>query len=94
MEAKPNLQWLSMMIDSDYDGDRFRAHLMNVKPSKRKNRLLNQLKAALGREVDDAKFKQMQTAESLPFTPGERIAVKVIDQTGMEHMTVLDTPEN
>ena len=90
VESKPNLRWLSMMIDPDYDGDRFRAGLMNVRPSKRKSRLLKQLKAVFGREIDDAKFAQMQTTESLPFTPGERIAVKVIDQIGMEHMTVLE----
>ena len=94
VESKPNLRWLSMMIDPDYDGDRFRAGLMNVQPSKRKNRILRQLKNAFGKEIDDAKFKQMQMTESLPFTPGERVAVKVIDQTGMEHMSVLDTPEN
>ena len=93
VESKPNLRWLSMMIDPDYDGDRFRAGLMNVQPSKRKNRILRQLKSAFGNEIDDAKFKQMQMPESLPFTPGERVAVKVIDQTGMEHMTVFDNDE-
>lgn len=90
VESKPNLQWLSMMIDPNYDGDRFRAGLMNIKPSSRKNRLLNAMKAAFRNEIDEAKFKQMQTTKSLPFTPGERIAVKVIDQIGMEHMTIID----
>lgn len=93
MESKPNLRWLSMMTDPDYDSDRFRAGLTNVQPSKRKNRILRQLKSAFGNEIDDSKFKQMQMPESLPFTPGERVAVKVIDQTGMEHMAVLDTPD-
>ena len=97
VEAKPNLRWLSMMIDPDYDGDRFRAGLMNVQPPKRKNRILRQRKNTFGKEIDDAKFQQMQMTESLPFTPGERVAVNAIDQNGMEHMAVwihlkTDTP--
>ena len=90
VETKSVHQWLSMMIDPDYDRDRFRAGLMNVRKSNRKNRLLRELRAAFGKRIDDAKFEQMQTDESLPFTPVERIAVKVIDQIGMEHMTVID----
>ena len=37
----------------------------------------------------------MLTTKAIPFdlaAPGVKIAVKVIDQTGMEHMTVVDDP--
>ena len=39
----------------------------------------------------------MLTTKTIPFElpePGVKIAVKVIDQTGMEHMTVIDDPKN
>ena len=39
----------------------------------------------------------MLTTKTIPFElpePGVKIAVKVIDQTGMEHMTVIDDPRN
>ena len=41
------------------------------------------------------KWEQMLTTKTIPFeipAPGVKIAVKVIDQTGMEHMTVIDDP--
>ena len=39
--------------------------------------------------------EQMVSTTTIPFdlpAPGVKIAVKVIDQTGMEHMTVVDDP--
>lgn len=39
----------------------------------------------------------MLTTRTIPFelpAPGVKIAVKVIDQTGMEHMTVIDDPRS
>ena len=39
----------------------------------------------------------MLTTTTIPFElpePGVKIAVKVIDQTGMEHMTVIDNPRD
>ena len=41
------------------------------------------------------KWEQMLSTTTIPFElpePGVKIAVKVIDQTGMEHMTVIDDP--
>ena len=46
-------------------------------------------------EIDDEKWEQMRSMTTVPFDlpePGVKIAVKVIDQTGMEHMTVIDDP--
>ena len=53
--------------------------------------------AAFNREIDPGKWEQMLTATTIPFElsePGVKIAVKVIDQTGMEHMTVIDNPRD
>ena len=39
----------------------------------------------------------MLTTKTIPFElpdPGVKIALKVIDQTGMEHMTVIDDPRS
>ncbi len=41
------------------------------------------------------KWEQMLSTKTIPFelpVSGVKIAVKVIDQTGMEHMTVIDDP--
>ena len=41
------------------------------------------------------KWEQMLSTTTIPFELPEsrvKIAVKVIDQTGMEHMTVIDDP--
>ena len=53
--------------------------------------------ARFRREIDPAIWEQMLTTTTIPFElpePGVKIAVKVIDQTGMEHMTVIDDPRN
>ena len=42
-------------------------------------------------------WEQMLTTKTVPFElpePAVKIAVKVIDQTGMEHMTVIDDPKS
>ena len=47
------------------------------------------------RKIDSEQWEQMLTMETIPFelpAPGAKIAVKVIDQTGMEHITVIDEP--
>ena len=45
--------------------------------------------------IDDEKWEQMLSTTTIPFelpAPGVKITIKVIDQTGMEHMTVIDDP--
>ena len=47
--------------------------------------------------IDAECWAQMQSAATVPFElpdPGIKIAVKVIDQTGTEHMAVLDNPRD
>ena len=88
-------QMMGIMVDTEYDTESFRARLMNVRQVGRNQRTLRNLRAAFNREIDPEKWEQMLTTKTIPFelpAPGVKIAVKVIDQTGMEHMTVVDDP--
>ena len=80
---------MGIMVDTEYDTESFRARLINVKQVNRNQRTLKNLRAAFNREIDTEKWDQMLTNETIPFElppPGVKIAVKVIDQTGMEHI--------
>lgn len=92
---------MGLMTDTAYDGESFRVRLMNIKRVKRNQKTLTDLRKALDRgrqnRIDPAKWEAMQTTNTVPFdlpTPGIKIAVKVIDQTGTEHMAVLDDPRD
>ena len=88
-------QVMGIMVDTEYDTQSFRARLMNVIEVKRNQGTIKTLRAALRREIDTEKWEQMISTTTIPFdlSPlGVKIAVKVIDQTGMEHMTVIDDP--
>ena len=88
-------QVMGIMVDTEYDTESFRARLINVKQVKRNQRTLRNLLAAFNREIDPEKWEQMLTTTTIPFDlpeEGVKVAVKVIDQTGMEHMTVIDDP--
>ena len=46
-------------------------------------------------KIDKEKWEQMLVTKTIPFElpePAAKIAVKVINQTGMKHTTVLDDP--
>ena len=88
-------QIMGIMVDTEYDTESFRARLINVRQVGRNQRTLRNLRAAFNREVDPEKWEQMLTNKTIPFElpePGVKIAIKVIDHTGMEHMTVIDDP--
>ncbi len=90
-------QVMGIMVDTQYDTESFRARLINVREVRRNQRTLKNLRAAFNREIDPEKWEQMLTTKTIPFDlpePGVKIAVKVIDQTGMEHMTVIDDPRS
>ena len=90
-------QMMGIMVDTEYDTESFRARLINVRQVGRNQRTLKNLRAAFNREIDPEKWEQMLTTKTIPFElpePGVKIAVKVIDQTGMEHMTVIDDPRD
>ena len=86
---------MGIMVDHQYDTESFRAKLINVKQVNRNQRTLKNLLAAFKRNIDSAKWDQMLTNTTIPFDlpdEGVKIAFKVIDQYGMEHMTVIDEP--
>ena len=89
IEPRTGEYWQAMMIDTDYDNDRFRVGLMNLKPRKRNRKTIAKLQQALKQTVAEDLFAKTLTTESLPFKPGEQVAVKVISPTGVEHMKVL-----
>lgn len=83
-----------IMVDTDYNGQSFFARRINF-PQTRGNReqQLQDMRREFRERIDEAKWEIMRTATTIPFDPprvGHRIAVKVIDNTGMEHMRVLD----
>ena len=95
VESGDSRQIMGIMVDTEYDTESFRARLINIRQVGRNQRTLRNLRAAFNREIDPEKWKQMLTTKTIPFElpePGVKIAVKVIDQTGMEHMTVIDDP--
>ena len=88
-------QVMGILVDIEYDTQSFRARLINVKQVKRNQRTIQNLRAALQQKLDDEKWEQMLSTTTIPFElppSGVKIAVKVIDQTGMEHMTIMDDP--
>ena len=95
VEAPNARQVMGIMVDTEYDTESFRARLINVKQVKRNQRTMKRLREAFDQEVDADKWEQMLSTATIPFDlpeEGVKIAVKVIDQTGMEHMTVIDDP--
>ena len=97
VEAPDARHLMGLMTDTAYDGESFRARLINVRPVKRNQRTLRNLQSAFQGRIDAQRWAQMQSAITVPFElpePGIKIAVKVIDQTGTEHMAVLDDPRD
>ena len=97
VEAPDARHIMGIMTDTAYDGESFRARLINVRPVKRNQRTLRNLQSAFRGRIDAERWAQMQSAATVPFElpePGIKIAVKVIDQTGTEHMAVLNDPRD
>ena len=85
----------AIIVDSCYDGKKFVAAHYNIRPTKQNRRAFKDLAAAYKGVIDDAAWRQMQTCETAPFPlpeEGYKIAVKVIDQTGTEHIKVIQDP--
>ena len=96
VEPRSTRTIMGIMVDNQYDTESFRARLTNVKEVNRNQRTLKNLLAAFRRDIDREKWNQMLTNTTIPFDlpeEGVKIAVKVIDQYGMEHMTVIDEPK-
>ena len=80
----------AILTDTDYDRQSFRAVLFNLPNAK--ERILKELCDAFKRNIDPDKWERMKSARTLPFDPpvsGGNVAVKVIDNTGVEHLFML-----
>ncbi len=95
VEASDFRMLMGIMVDTEYDTESFRARLVNVREVTRNQKTLKNLRAALRGAIDSGKWEQMLSNKTIPFElpePGVKIAVKVIDQNGMEHMSIIDDP--
>ena len=83
-----------IMTDTEYDGLSFRVRRINF-PNQTGDRQLERMKRDLQRHIDDRKWNRLLTAVTIPFDPPEsgEVAVKVIDQAGMETMRVISTSQ-
>lgn len=75
-------------IDHDYDGRTF-CICQALFPGGGKNPW-EKLQKALKGTIDEDKFETLRTATSLPFKPGKKVAVKVIDDRGNEVIKLVD----
>ena len=96
--AEPSANQIkAIIVDSAYDGQRFIASHYNILKTDKNSRAYRNLQAAFKGAIAAETWQQMQTTETVPFPLPEkdaRIAVKVIDQTGAEHMKVIHDPRN
>ena len=95
VEAGDARRIMGVMVDTEYDTESFRARLINVRQVNRNQRTLRNLREAFNQAIDSERWEQMLTTRTIRFElpePGVKIPVKVIDQTGMKHMTVIDDP--
>ena len=85
----------AIIVDSAYDGQRFIASHYNILKTDKNSRAYRNLQAAFKGAIAAETWQRMQTTETAPFLLPEqdaKIAVKVIDQTGTEHMTIIHDP--
>ena len=85
----------AIIVDSCYDGKKFVASHYNILTTKQNQQAFKELAAAYKGAIDEEDWQQMQTCVTVPFPlpeGDEKIAVKVIDQTGVEHMKVIQAP--
>lgn len=76
------------MLDTDYDGRSLfprQIFFPMAGPKDGWARLAKNLKA----EIDEEKIEAFRGTESLPFMPGKRIAVKIIDDRGIESLKII-----
>ena len=79
------------MLDTDYDGRSLFPRQVFFPMSGEKDgwtRLAKNLKA----EIDPELIEAYRGTKSLPFTPGRQVAVKIVDDRGIESFRVLDVP--
>ncbi|MEK6974935.1 MAG: site-specific DNA-methyltransferase [Candidatus Thermoplasmatota archaeon] len=77
------------MLDPDYDGRSVFPQQVFF-PMAADDEAWGRLAKNLNGEIDLDRIKAYWGKESLPFQPGKRVAVKVVDDRGIESMKVLD----
>ena len=76
-------------LDQDYD-DRTFCICQAFFPAAKTKNPWEKLQKALKGSIDEEKFEALRGTTSLPFKPGRRIAVKVVDDRGNEVMKVVE----
>jgi len=76
-------------VDHDYDGKTF-CICQALFPARGMKNPWDKLQKALKGSIDEDKFEQLRKTRSLPFKPGKRVAVKVIDARGNEVIQLVE----
>ena len=82
-----------ILTDTDFDGFSFKVRRINF-PNQTKDKQLERFKKELQSSIDSRKWGRLLSTTTIPFEPPAegKIAVKVIDKSGMETMTVITVP--
>jgi adenine-specific DNA-methyltransferase len=78
------------LVDHDYDGRSF-CICQVLFPAKGMKNPWEKLQKAHKGTVDDDKFEPLRTTRSVPYKPGKKVAVIVIDDRWQEGMQVVDS---
>jgi len=87
-DSVPGHEAAAIFIDHDYDSKTF-CICQALFPGGGSNPW-KKLQKALRGTIDEDRFEQLQTTRSLPFYPGHKVAVTVIDDRGNQVLIVLD----
>ena len=77
-------------VDHDYDGRTF-CICQAFFPARNTKNPWEKLQKALKGSIDEDKFEALRGTRSLPFTPGKKVAITVIDDRGNEVLRVIDS---
>ena len=77
-------------VDHDYDGRTF-CICQALFPGRSTKNPWEKLQKALKGTIDEEKFDQLRTTRSLPFKPGKKVAVTVIDDRGNEVIKIVES---
>jgi adenine-specific DNA-methyltransferase len=89
--SSPGEDVAAWFVDHDYDGKTF-CICQALFPGRKATNPWEKLQKALKGTIDEDKFEALRSTRSLPFTPGTKICVRVIDDRGNEVMKIVDPP--
>lgn len=87
--ASPGENVAAWFVDHDYDGKTF-CMCQALFPGRGTKNPWEKLQKALRGTIDEDRFEALRSTRSVPFKPGAKVAVRVIDDRGTEVMKVLD----